>query len=81
MLRREVLQCRTGPDGSVVALGNRGESWSPRPVEMVIADIQGGAASYVVPAWDGDLLVSVEDLDDGVRLVCHGLHLPNLPGC
>lgn len=49
MIEREVLQVRRTASGDVVALVNKGASWSPRNVDDAIADIRSGRIRYVVP--------------------------------
>jgi hypothetical protein len=65
MIERVVNQSRKTPTGSVTALVNRGEEWSPRTVSEVVADIRSGRVRYVVPWPSGTVDVRV----DGGRLV------------
>ncbi len=52
MIERVVLQTRKTADGSITALVNRGEEWSPRLLTDAVADIRSGRVRYVVP-WPG----------------------------
>ena len=81
MLRRHVLQCRAGEDGSILAVGNRGESWSPRAVELVADDIENGSCEYVVPSIHGDYPIAVTRRGTVIELVCAIGPLHELPGC
>lgn len=49
MIEREVLQVRRTASGDVLALVNKGASWSPRHVDDAIDDIRSGRIRYVVP--------------------------------
>lgn len=64
VIRRVVLAARLGVDGTPIALGNRGESWSPRSACDVASDISAGRFSYVVP-WGGAAAVVTARRGDG----------------
>jgi hypothetical protein len=63
MIERVVMQSRKTPNGSITALVNRGEEWSPRLVSDVVADIRSGRIRYVVPWPGGTVSVRVADGD------------------
>ncbi len=66
MIERVVMQSRKTPSGSITALVNRGEDWSPRAVADVVADIRSGRYRYLVPWPGGTVLVRVADGPDDV---------------
>lgn len=64
MIERVVLQTRKTADGSITALVNRGEEWSPRLLPDAVGDIRSGRVRYVVP-WPGrtvEVTVAPSDL-------------------
>ncbi len=61
MADRTVTQTLKNADGDITALCNPDESWSPRSVTEVIADIESGAHGYIVRSDLGDTRVQVVD--------------------
>lgn len=68
MIERLVFQSRKDAKGRIVALGHRGQRWSPRAVDEVIADIRSGRHRYVIPWEQGRALVVVVEDSGSSRL-------------
>ncbi len=54
---RTVLQSRKARDGTVTALVNKCEDWSPRSVDDVLKDLASERYRYVVPWSSGAAVV------------------------
>lgn len=59
MIERIVMQTRKSPTGSITALVNRGEAWSPRLLPDAVADIGSGQFRYVVPWSERTVVVRI----------------------
>lgn len=72
MADRPVTHTLKNSDGDITALCNPDESWSPRSVSEVIADIESKIHRYVVLSEEGDTTVQVIDGPHGKYLRTYG---------
>jgi len=63
-------------DGRIFALGNLGESWSPRSWADVRSDVERGRCAYLVPRPDGDVVVALDGLRGHATTLLALLELP-----